>query len=71
MSTYFGYGVNLSELNLEKFMKNYDFEYYEDMLDKIALRWILNVKIHTFEYEILERSLQWVLHFTFISLWKA
>lgn len=38
MSTYFGYGVNLSELNLEKFMKNYDFEYYEDMLDKIALR---------------------------------
>ena len=35
-STYFGYGVDLSKLsleNLEGFMKSYDPEYYEDMLE--------------------------------------
>lgn len=36
MNAYFGYGVDLSELNLENlegFIKNYDYEYYKDMLE--------------------------------------
>lgn len=36
MNAYFGYGVDLSELNLENlegFIKYYDYEYYKDMLE--------------------------------------
>ena len=49
MNAYFGYGVDLSELNLENlegFIKYYDYEYYKDMSDMINEKEDLELKCY-------------------------